>query len=381
MERPRDPERRASIRDRDQGRLRWLSGLVGLGLVVTWTWCVLPSRPSLRLLDLAVPAIGVVAFILALFPRLPRAVLAWSTFFLALGAWLLCAWSYTVVSFPFVDVIRPWGMDKGPFPVVRPMFGLLLLLFALAVIRPERIVVGGVRGLLKGIGVVGCLVLLGFWSVPRWFEIDVITSEALQLDAPDWVPRPGRVGEGESPAVVGGTLQHLHWTQYAFKRAPALTVHALVVREQALSSLAWGMQWELDEVKGKADSGLAHFRALARRVLWTIQRAISAANVYLQVASLPAWLCLLVCFARRRPLRLRVARVVEGLLLVQTLGVFLVNTFLVAATLICFLPEGTSKAWIAGLQSLGMVAVCLGIRQAGRVLAFPGTPRDSADAH
>ncbi|MDO9280589.1 MAG: hypothetical protein Q7U06_01705, partial [Pseudomonadota bacterium] len=244
----------------------------------------------------------------------------------ALAGQLALTWSYSVASFPYVDTVRPWGMDWGPYPVLRPPVAVLVLLAvlplalggALAAVAPLAPVTKGVRrraptlrGTFRTVGVLACAVLLTFWGVPRWHEMDLIAPEGVVPDLPTHLPLPGRVGKGDSPAVIGGRLVGLHWSEYSFNAAPVRVIPYLVHKELALASLAHGMHWSLADMKvasGALSADAARGQATIRAASWEVQRGVSTGWLYVHVAALPVWGLLALRFVWGRPLGRRSMR-------------------------------------------------------------------------
>lgn len=196
---------------------------------------------------------------------------------LATGALMVLlglAWSAPTVSFPAIDAARPWGMDWDPTPLTHPptLLALVLLLVGgagavgtwkrrLAFRAPLLLVAGG---------------LVTWWSTPRWFEMDLIAPEGVVADLPSFLPQPGDIGAGDTPAFVGGTLRHLHWSQYSYEARPILALDKTLHRELAVAAIAHGMRLEAapgTEVQRRVRAGL-----------WRAQNALVATWLGLHVA-------------------------------------------------------------------------------------------------
>ena len=195
-------------------------GSLALPLVLggTLTVAAVGAWVGLNGLALTVGHAGVIAFAVlvvvtgALSRRAPKPAL-YACFAAGIFGYLAWTWGYDVVAFPYVDIIRPWGMDKGPYPVFRPLLGYLLCLGFVPVMLASK---GARRWAWAALVVASLGIPAQFWASRQWFDMDMVSEEHIYPDMPAFLPRPGRVGAGESPMVVGGHIARVHWTEYSF---------------------------------------------------------------------------------------------------------------------------------------------------------------------
>lgn len=298
--------------------------------------------------------------------RLPRAVGLTLGLLAALAGHLALTWSYTVASFPYVDMVRPWGMEWSPYPVLRPPVAVLVLLavlpLALGAVRSRA------RLLARLLGVLACAVLLTFWAVPRWHEMDLIAPEGVVPDLPTHLPLPGRVGKGDTPAVIGGRLVELHWSEYSFNAAPVRVLPYLVHKELALASLAHGMHWSLADRKvasGALAAGTARWQGTVRAAAWEVQRGVSTGWLYVHVAALPVWgvLALLLLWGRPFP---RLLRGATGLVRVLVYAPPLANLALLVVLVGARLPDVGARGVRVLVESAGLLACAVVVDRCGR---------------
>lgn len=277
---------------------------------------------------------------------------------LALGCglfgYLAWTWAYTVMPFPFVDMIRPWGMDKGPYPIFRPMLGFLILSASL----PGAFFAKGLRRwVLRGLSVAGLGVALSFWSLPQWYEMDMIDASDVYPDMPFFLPKPGWTGEGESPVILEGQLKHVHWTEYSYNALPLRALPFVARREEVLARLAWGMQVELEHKTG--GSAIGSLRAAC----WTLQMMVSKVHLYMQAALLPLfWIVVLIPWRIARLDRLFVW-------LARALVWMIPLSNLLLLTLGLALPEVQSSLPFALISTLGLSLAVALIDYTGRCLS------------
>lgn len=274
-----------------------------------------------------------------------------------LFGYLAWTWAYTVMPFPFIDMVRPWGMDKGPYPIFRPMLGFLILSAAL----PGAFFAKGLRRwILHGLSVVGLGVALAFWSLPQWYEMDMIDAADVYPDMPFFLPKPGWTGEGDTPVILDGQLQHVHWTEYSYNALPLKALPFVARREEVLARLAWGMQVELEQSLGKAGGSLL---GSLRASCWTLQMIVSKVHLYMQAALLPFfWILVLIPW--------RIARLDRLFVLLARILVWMVpagNLLLLGLGI--FLPEVQSALPFALLSTLGLCLAVALIDYTGRCLS------------
>ncbi len=287
------------------------------------------------------------------------------------------SWAYEVVSFPHVDLVRPWGMDWSPTPLLRPTPGLFLLLLVVGrAFGPP----GRGRVLARALGVGACAYVVGWWLVPRWYEMDLIAREGIVPDLPSFLPQPGRVGEGDTPAVLGGRLVHLNWTQYAFQMEPLRAAWYVAHRELAVAALAHGLHREIAQAKVAAGSlapDVAAAHATVRAALWSVQRGASVAWLYAQAAALPllAATALRLLWGRPGP---RWATVTRWVLLLLLAAGPVVNLALLAGGALAGLPDVRSGALRVVLESLGLLAAVCAVDLGAAAFARVGAPASGA---
>ncbi|MDP2313360.1 MAG: hypothetical protein Q8P41_10675 [Pseudomonadota bacterium] len=349
--------------------LRVLQGVGGGAVVVgLGAWLVATGTEVTVAHGAALGGGGAAALMSLAGRRIPAAVGATISLLAALAGYLALTWSYRVASFPYVDTVRPWGMDWGPYPVMRPTIGLLVILAALpgalgAV--PEGVAKGArrARGALRAVGALACALVVAFWAVPRWYEMDLIAPEGVVPDLPHYLPRPGWVGQGDTPAVMGGALVRIHWSEYSFKGAPSRAISYVVHKELALASLAHGMHWSLADMKvasGALPAASAARQASVRGALWTAQRGASTGWLYLHLAAVPAWVFLAFRLVWGRPLDPLLRRGAFGILRVLIYGPPIVNLALLGGLVVTRLPDlgsGGARVLVESLGFLGCAAL------------------------
>lgn len=322
-------------------------------LLVAALWA-LSTRPSASPLHVAIFVVAALAIGAGALPRLPgRALIA---VVLAVAGYLLVTWKWSAVTFPNVDLVRPWGLEKGAYPVFRPMLGLFLLAAGLPAALAGR-------RLSRALGLAGCAVLLAYLLVPRWYEMDVVEEAGVLPDHVVDTRGPGAIGPGDTPWIHDGQLEHVNWTRYLYGGPPVRLIGAIAYRERIVADLAHGMNAERALAQGAPA-----FETRTRAVLWSLTKGVSSARLTLEVASLPAWVWTTVRLLwGRRPGRIE-ARVLVALVIGQLLLVPLVNLTL-TFTSMATLPEAATR----GFGMVGLTAALLGavtvVTLAGRSLA------------
>lgn len=282
-----------------------------------------------------------------------------------LAAVLAVGWSYDAVPAPYVDTVRPWGMDWEPYPLLRPTFGTMLLLG----LAPAAFFAASRLGrvALRILTVALCGGLLAFWLTPRWYEMDLVANEGIVPDMPEYLPHPGRVGPGDTPVVIGGELHQLHWSQYAYRRTPAEALWFVAHRELAVAGITHGMHWSLSDAQvasGQLDPATAASRAHARSVLWELARGGSTAWIYSQAAGVLVWVWTIL-----RSLRApgpREAWVHRQALRLLGLGGPAINLVLLLGMLVTRLPEAWSVAPRIFLESTAWILAGLTLERVAR---------------
>lgn len=274
-----------------------------------------------------------------------------------LFGYLSWTWAYTVMPFPFIDMIRPWGMDKGPYPIFRPMLGFLLLAAGL----PGAFGANGLRSwVLWGLSVGGLGVALSFWSLPQWYEMDMIEAADVYPDMPFFLPKPGWTGEGETPVILGGQLQHVHWTEYSYNALPLKALPFVARREEVLARLAWGMQVEIEQSLDKHSGSVVES---LRATCWTLQMLLSKTYLYMQATLLPMfWILVLIPWHIARLDRFFVG-LARALVWMIPLG----NLLLLGLGI--FLPEVQSTLPFALISTLGLSLAVALVDYTGRCLS------------
>jgi hypothetical protein len=362
------------------GAPRALLGAVGSVVVLGVAAVVVRTGAELTPVHLLALGAGVASLGIAVGARIPRRVGLTVAVLAALAGQLALTWSYSVASFPYVDTARPWGMEWGPYPVLRPPIAALLLLAVLPLAlgvahagahggaRPVR---NTLRRTARGLGVLACAALLTFWGVPRWHEMDLIAPEGVVPNLPAHLPQPGRVGTGDTPAVIGGRLVGIHWSEYSFNAAPARVVPYLVHKELALASLAHGMHWSLADMKvasGALAPETARWRASLRAVTWEVQRGVSTGWLYVHAAAIPVWAFLFFRLVWGRPFRRPLAIGTTWLLRVLVYAPPVANLALLGVLVGARLPDVGSGGGRVLVESLGLLACAVGADICGRRL-------------
>lgn len=319
-------------------------------------------------LRLTVGHAGVIGFALlvvatgAFAHRAPKVALS-TCFAAGIFGYLAWTWGYDVVSFPYVDMIRPWGMDKGPYPVFRPMLGYLLCLGFVPIVLGAR---GWRRWAFALLAVASLGIAVQFWASRQWFDMDMVSDEDIYPDMPAFLPRPGRVGAGESPMVVDGHIARVHWTEYSFIAYGVQALPYVARREELLGRLAWGLVADLEQ-RGRSGSASTSRTSTARGIGWSTAIAASWGQLYYQVGALPVLVGLVgVCAAA--PSWSRAGRALLWLTRLGVWGVPLANLFLLAVGAGGGLPEVT-RAWgEASAVVFGLLAAVAAVDYAGSEL-------------
>lgn len=344
-----------------------LGGAMAGAAVVAWV--------KLNGLALTVGHAGVIAFAVlvvvtgALARRAPKLAL-YSCFAAGIFGYLAWTWGYDVVSFPYVDMIRPWGMDKGPYPVLRPMLGYLLCLGFVPVMLGAH---GVRRWAFAAMAVLSLGIGVQFWASRQWFDMDMVAEEHIYPDMPAFLPRPGWVGRGESPMVVDGHIARVHWTEYSFIAYGVQALPFVARREELLARLAWGLVADMEQPgDGPAAAAAVSRRSTARMVGWSTAIAASWAQLYYQVGALPV-LVGLVGLCAAVPGWARVGRALLWLTRVGVWGVPLTNLFLLVVGFAGGLPEVTMAWGEATAVVLGLLAAVAAVDFAGSQLGRRAT--------
>ena len=355
------PSARPPARAASGSRLRLVGGGV-LTIVGVLGWIgvmgLSPTVGHAGVLGLAALVVGLGAA-----GRWPRAAL-WACFAAGVFGYLAWTWGYDTVAFPYVDVIRPWGMDKGPYPVFRPMLGTLLCLGFVPLVRAAR---GWRRWAWAALAAASLGISLQFWTARQWYEMDMVAETDAYPDMPSFLPRPGWVGTGESPMVVDGRIAWVHWTEYSFV-APAVEALPFVARrEEVLARLAWGLAADIEQHNSGPDGGGVSVRSTARTIAWSTAIASSWAQLYYQVGTLPVLVALLG-FSVAAPESVRVGRALGWLTRLGVWGVPLINLFLLAVGLVGGLPEVTTALGEASAAVFGILLAVSAVDFAGHRL-------------
>ncbi len=295
-------------------------------------------------------ASGGLAVLLAVVPRLPARWRAVGALFATIpGYWLLYR-LHAFSTFPQLDWLRPHSIDRWAW---LPMAAVLVGLAAVRGVTARRARVRLLSGLalLLGLGMAG-----GYWFRSQHFNQE-------RIEAPTGLLY-------RSPVVVEGELSECFWSRQVIQGRPVSLLGTIMASERNVADLAHGIHLERAEAQRSAsgDPGQGRLQDRLRALLWSLQKAGSAAMLVLQAATmlLLAPLALLMVLDIR-PGRL-VQRLALGWLLLPTLGVALANLLFHATMAFALLPDPARDRWSSIALAGGLALLCLLVERAGFVL-------------
>ncbi len=291
------------------------------------------------------------SFSRALRNRLDRRWLALPLSLLGFIALLAVFAVYQHPSFPFVDWLRFQSLEA-------PRSFMLGLLAVLLCFRAALASSGWLRWPMRTAVLLGSLGVLFNMLTPQFFHGNILDQEG-----------PGVL----VPVVREGQLVSLHWRTDLLKGSPLLLLPRLIHNQSLLSDIAQGIHQQRSDqalALGEQSPGQYQRFNIARRLLWTIQKALAALSMALRGLLLPMF----VYFPIRVLLPGRPSRRTESLLLwaLRSMSLFLpvFNLAFLAALATLGLPDGLSQRSHALFTTLLFLAAVLAVDLAGRFLAF-----------
>jgi hypothetical protein len=290
-------------------------------------------------------AAGVLGLLGAAIPGLPARVRALGSVGVAAAGLALLLELHGFASFPRVDWLRPWGIDRWAW---LPMASVLLAAGTVPLIRARA---AWPRTLAAGLCLVGFALAVFFTQGTRHFEHDAL--------------EPISSARHPSPVVLHGQLEQAFWTRQVYDGTPLRSVPQILASERAIACLAHGMHRER-ELRGGADPATTNpWRSRVRGALWGVQHPATRAAVVLQLSTLLllpllAGLCLL---GPRTPTWIE--RGLWAWALLPSAGVALLNLGFQLMLLLGGLPDGAGSRWPLLLLDLGLLLVATQAASAG----------------